>query len=498
MSSLKKYFEISRSCDSILYSKFSSITTFSIPWLFIIREHPDDLANYKNIYNNKKLSYLLFFFKYIKKIIIITYRLIIKINFSTKYFYNNSKLKKTDYIFVSTLVNKQYLNKEDDFYFKDIKKTISNDKNLIFSLINQQNLKINKSDLINKDKLVFKNDLFFTYEIKIFLIALSESAKLFIRSIFNRGLRKNILLQASLEALSSSTISSIRLNIQFEKLIKQVNPKVIILTYEGYAWERLCFFTSKKFNKNIRCIGYQHTRLFNNQHSIFRCFNNDFDPDIILTSGEIPTKIFKKKINSKKISIINIGKLDYDLHIEKKNDQSINTKNKEICLVVPEGNLNENILLIKFIFNIIRFNKKYIFLLRFHPIVNLNYLQKKFNFISNLNDNIIISSDTLYADLCNSKYVLYRGSSVIFSAVKYGLVPIYLKNVDEISINPLNEILDNEINSAEYKLFENKLSQIKSKMSINDDTSAFVNKYFNEFNYKNFKLILEDNFNIYD
>ena len=66
------------------------------------------------------------------------------------------------------------------------------------------------------------------------------------------------------------------------------------------------FNSLKKINPNICCIAYQHA-LINGQYAVYRSLGQNYDPDIIATSGEIDLMKFTKKITNNEIKKINIG-----------------------------------------------------------------------------------------------------------------------------------------------------------------------------------------------
>ena len=60
--------------------------------------------------------------------------------------------------------------------------------------------------------------------------------------------------------------------------LKKVKPNYFLLTYEGYPWERLCIKAVKEFHPNIKCVGYQHSGIFESQNVVYKSFNQKYDP----------------------------------------------------------------------------------------------------------------------------------------------------------------------------------------------------------------------------
>ena len=75
-----------------------------------------------------------------------------------------------------------------------------------------------------------------------------------------------------------------------------------------------------------------------------------------------------------------------------------------------------------------------------HPIVTFDALLKKYPVFKNLPSNIEISKRDFKLDINLSKAAIYRGSTSIIEAARYGLLPIYLACKKEISIDPLYSI----------------------------------------------------------
>ena len=95
--------------------------------------------------------------------------------------------------------------------------------------------------------------------------------------------------------------------IQLKQILKFSKNNALITTFEGFAWERLFFYHGHNSSKEIKCIGYQHTLIFEYQHSLTRCLKKIYNPDLILCSGETSAKTLKNKIEDKNISIKVLG-----------------------------------------------------------------------------------------------------------------------------------------------------------------------------------------------
>ena len=89
-----------------------------------------------------------------------------------------------------------------------------------------------------KDVIVLNKNLDFITEIKIFFLRLNSMFELFFLY-----LRKEIdyrsYFKLNLSLFDSSTTFSLKINYQIQNIVKKVDPKFCVLTYEGYSWERM-------------------------------------------------------------------------------------------------------------------------------------------------------------------------------------------------------------------------------------------------------------------
>ena len=135
-------------------------------------------------------------------------------------------------------------------------------------------------------------------------------------------------------------------------------------------------------------------------------------------------------------------------------------------------------------------NKNINFTFRLHPI----YKKKKeyLELMSNSRSNIKISENQLNIDFKNNDYILYRGTAAVIDAINYGLIPIYLKNNKEISVDPLFELNKNYIINYNNDLERFALNLFKSKLSIKElkHFRNFSRNYYDKFNFQKLNKLL--------
>ena len=141
------------------------------------------------------------------------------------------------------------------------------------------------------NKIVVSKSIPFLFELMIFKKRIFEFFKLIKIFIFsNDKLLKKIIKRSLISLFDEETLFALRLKFQLERYLEAFDPNYMITTYEGYAWERLCFKAAKKYKRKIKCIGYQHTPIIQNNISIFWKIKSNYNPDFIWCSDKILLK----------------------------------------------------------------------------------------------------------------------------------------------------------------------------------------------------------------
>ncbi len=219
------------------------------------------------------------------------------------------------------------------------------------------------------------------------------------------------------------------------EVIKITNPKVVVFTFEGHAWERVLNYKIKNYDKRITTVAYQFTVTTRYQHSIIK--NDKNLKGIILSGG--PLSVTKKKFircYNKKVRGVETG-VKLDLINKKK-------LKKNYILIAPEAFENETRKMLKFTIELSsKFPDKY-FIFRTHPMYakSLQISNKE------LPKNLIISKQGLETDLKVSKYLIFRGSAVVFQACINNIIPLYLEFEDKLNINKIP--LDDKFKYKKY------------------------------------------------
>ncbi len=433
MIDLKTYNKATNLFNKYLLNNNINIYTLSNPVLSIINEHSTHTRLLKN--NFKKNLFIIFIKFYFFTLPILILFFLFKKIISKKINLNF----KTNTLIFSHLIDKTYLDKNQDYIFGKIFE--KNKKKISFvylsSLKSHQKkntqFKIKKFNykhvILNEDyKYIELKNL-----IKIFKNCIAERRKLLNEAKNKRNIdEKNLFLLAADFSLSSSSIINLIRFFTIYRIIRETTPKNILTTFEGHPVERLIFFASIMNNPAIKRIGYQNAFILKNQNSMFLKLKNIFLPDEIWLSGTIYLDKFKKIFpKSTKIKVFGSSRKFTAL---KRNNKLHNKKN--ICLVIPEGFYSSTYDLMKFCIN---YSSKYSnvskFILRVHPELNVNVLFKKYpELIKYKNFNIEISKNfdpVLDFKKCN--IALYRQTTLVSQAILFNLKTFYL--VDNKNIN---------------------------------------------------------------
>jgi hypothetical protein len=496
MLNLNQYNKLIKYTKEILVSDDAQITTIAIPWLHLIRAHPVFLKNYNFLFfkNDKLSSILIDLSKKLIKHFVLKIRLFISIfENKLKWVTIDQLPEKSDYLFISHFINISQLDEQTDFYFSNIPNQLQEiGRTVVIGLINHVPKRLRKADLKNNivKRLYFKKRLNYCTESDLFKQLKSESKKLKqLSSIETDPFKKNILFNASGQSLDASTISVMRIGKQIEELVKYVNPKVIITTFEGHAFERIIFASARKVKHDIICISYQHTVVFELSNSIKYRLKTAYNPDFIFTSGECALNLLKAEPEIANIPIDILGSSrgifrKSNIEIQKKYFLKAETN---ICLVIPEGIEDEVVNLFKFSLSCARLMPEIKFIWRLHPCMSFSKIKNKIDFFRNLPSNIMLSENNLENDINSSNWVLYRGTTSVFKAIAQGLRPIYLELDNEnMSIDPLFRMSKWKVKVKDVKSF---LDCIKNDLENNFAKNSLYIKYGIDFCNYNFSEI---------
>lgn len=461
---------------NILFDQFSKILNlkndlvYSVPWIQPVKIDDKIIEDYRFIYKFNFYNFFYNFLKSVYEIFICLIKLIISIFIKVKKKSNNSNI-----LILSHLINSNHLNLKNDFYFGNLEENLNKmghktNKYFLNHLnINKNIISNNKFQILPKiDTFKIEFEVFYN-QVKLFIFSLSK----FIYLIKNNT-KISIILIFLLKTLSYHTQSALRIAIQIKNITNNNDIKFIFITFEGHCYEKMISL----YNKNSSIIAYQNTPLNISQYSI-NFYSNNTLPKIILTKNYIYKKYLEKKLKFKN-KILNFGDLNF-----KEFSKLSNKKKVYSILFIPEGIDNEVKIMIHFIKKNFKTNPDISFTIRFHPIFPKSLIEKYKSIFKNAN-NVFFSNKTSLDDFSENTYVIFRGSSIIFDAIRAGLIPIYLNKGINTNILHLLEIFNYSIN-FDHLLNKSYLKNLCFKRDIENKLkhlfySAKYESLFNEIN----------------
>ena len=195
-----QYIKVAKLTDEILMSQSSSPARVAIPWMHVIREHPEFLRSYESLFFSDEtlIDYFKNYKSFLRKILSLMYVILKSIFSSNSRLWSKTiqKLPEIDVIFVSHLLNKsQYYNKDDDFYFSNLpSKIIQCGYSALTVLLNHTGKELfnrsNRSNNNSQSRLVLPSTMSFLKELKNLMILWIEY-----RDLRKQGFIENNLLK---------------------------------------------------------------------------------------------------------------------------------------------------------------------------------------------------------------------------------------------------------------------------------------------------------------
>ena len=408
----------------------------AISWLHIIREHPEFLPAYDVVSSNDN-NYWLTKITWLKSTLSSIKFFINKIGGTLQPLESGKAPLNADVLIISHLINKDHVGESQDFYFGELIDTLRGcGLTVVIGLINHVGFKgsVNPGyDRLKVPRILLSRSLSLREEFVLLSGIIAEARRLKKRiALETDALVQRCLKQAA--RVAYQTITNLHLAKEIGQLVKQVQPKAIITTFEGYAWERVTYAAAREYNPKITCIGYHHSVLFRLQHAIRRPLQQKFNPDLILTSGDQACKELTKTWGTSGTVVKVLG----TRRVFKGN--SGDTPNGSAVLVLPEGIVSECLFMFRIVVEIAHELPHQQFILRLHPLISRKKLVRLEPRLSNFTLNVRWSTDSMEQDIKASNRVCYRGTSAVFEAIGGGCQPIYLERPGEMTIDPLYSI----------------------------------------------------------
>lgn len=463
-------------CDKILELEPKLM---AIEWLHIRREHPETISKYNILFNSYKAKWykgfiatlLIRFFRVFGGLLV---RICLSLLQPKQVFYEKIINKKINILFVSHFISESQLSSNEDFYFSDLPSSCQSDGlNVAVALIDHIGNSSRKSiNNFNKEIPLFQIPPRGSpwLEIKMTYQALKLFGSILRIPLPQNNFKRRLLFCTAVEVFSGATYAALRIKHHVNNIIEITKPKTLIMTWEGFSWERLLVGLTKEKNYKIKSVGYQHSILSRLQHASCRRLGNKFDPDSLWVSG---LSDYERFLKSKLCTPSNLAIVGNNKIPDFKNKKKINVKN--LCvLVVPEGLTSECSILFHYSLRCALMFPQISFIWRLHPSLNFNQLFKDFPSLKNIPKTITISTKNIDKDIERVTHVLYRGSSTVIKAVSLGVQPIYLNLPNEMTIDPIH-------NLKHWKLTVNKPEDLK--LTINNQSKLEIQNRYHAIEY---------------
>jgi hypothetical protein len=433
----EEYRAICDACDRLLLASDATVERVAIPWLHVLNEHPVNLLQYSSVIGAPTRERL-----------VMVRSALAQVKLSLKRHrrrdFAASVPRSADVLWVSHLLNESQIGAADDFYFGRLPELLQAD-GLPGCVVMMNATTLESAGLAARWPADMAPRVFLAHarsprqEWSVRRRQALESRRLRALAATGRdGVERRICERAAVLALSSSSIAAMRFYHHMRDLVARLRPKAIVLTYEGHAWERLAFAAARRAAPGIRCIGYHHSIVFPRQHAALRLLGAPYDPDVILTAGDIAADKYRSALPSGKARVATLG-----IHRRQQVTAAMATSagdRRECCLVMPDGIVSEVARLCDFSIAAATAAPHLRFLIRLHPVVSLEGLKNQFPRFRTLPPNVAFSAERIEVDFARSRWALYRGSNAAVYAVIAGLRPFYVDRPGELRFDSLNDL----------------------------------------------------------
>jgi hypothetical protein len=434
-----EYRLLTRVCDDILLGPGSSVERVAIRWLHVLSEHPHNLTQYAELFDDRQRSLQ----RSLRRMGGRVAHAVSTFAEGGEWFYGDRLPERADVLFVSHFLNAAQAGAASDFYFGELPEALAaRGRTCAVALINhvEQPAPTFMPGWIaaKVPRVVLSRTLGVRAEAALARRLRRESGRLRLEARAARDdFQRRALLSASGHARSMSSAVALRIGEQVAELVRRIRPGAIVATYEAHAWERVAFDAARSVHPAVRCIGYHHTILFPRQHAVKRRLGGAFDPDLILTAGPATRD---QLASASGLGGIPIGVLGTHRRSPVPQARGQPPNEPPTCLVIPEGLAGECLVLFDFALQCAKLAPGVRFVLRMHPVLPFASIAAQDSRLQSLPQNVEVSAIPIAEDFARSRWALYRGSSAAVHAVLAGVRPIYVSRPGELSIDPMHEL----------------------------------------------------------
>jgi len=456
------YYRLTRICDRVLQHPDATLEWVAIPWLHIINEVPFVLSGYADVidaletesddtHRSDTTSEVLrrchktaYRFAFLMRNLIRSIAHPHAQNLDTTL--PALKNGRVDVLIVSWLINIDHLAGSEDFYFGNLQAMLAAQG--FSSLLVLRNQSGNATNgLLKKavrtrpfQRLMLPDHTTVSKEFDFLRRCFRTRQKMQKAGIdVSDPSERRLFRRAGERVLSNEVVQNLRLHAQIQTLCRRTRPSIVMTLYEGHAWERCVYHAARRASPPGLCVGYQHTVLRKRSHALKRSLSphHGFDPDIVLTVGEVTQWILEKSN-----ALNGVKSIVFGTHRRTGDDGALCVPRSEsTVLVLPEGDGFECIYLFEFAIKCAERLPTVRFIFRTHPYFPIKRLVATEKWQIPKNGNIEISRrKKIEDDFSRTGYLLYRGSSTVIYAILSGLKPFYFARPNELNFDPIFEL----------------------------------------------------------
>lgn len=432
-------------CDALLSAHTSTVDRVASPWLHVLSEHPNNLDQYANVLaaslsppvqSSPVRRAIRFAGKLLRWIMAPAFNRELDRELEAR-----QLPERVDALIISHLVSADADPLSTDFYFGSLPEKLAAQGLSCLVVLHDHVQRAGvrrrfawRAGSPRSAPLLFPRRLSFGAESR--LVRRARTAAKCLRdedrtATQSRGI---VAAEAARRASSPSAIATLRIHEAIRLICERTKPRALIVTWEGHAWERIAFHAARSVDLSVQCIGYQHTVLFPRSHAVKRALGGNYDPDVLLTLGEITRERILRTGNLSATQVVVYG----SHRRAPSSDVRPPDFTRSRCLVIPEGLERECVRLFKFAIEAAVRIPEMTFVFRTHPVLPMSRLLSDHPFLRTLPSNVEVSREAHIAlDFSRCSWALYRGSSAVIHATLAGIRPVYVDAPNELAFDPL-------------------------------------------------------------
>ncbi len=460
-----EYRELCLACDALLQDPAATPETVANEWLHVVREHPVFLDSYVDLFEStRRRAVARLISRHLRQLAVHGRQMFRALMSDGRpWFGGQLPARRVDVVFISHAVSTTHVNTPTDFYFGSVPASLA-DEGYSVAIVLMNHTREHSAALSARwqdrevPRFVLSRTLGVSDELRLRGRLRRDRRRLrSLRLAAAGSLRRRVSQRAAHESLSNGSLSSLRIGEQVSAIVRAFQPRMLVTTHEGHAWERMAYAAARAVDPGIVCVGYQHAAIFRLQHAIRRRLFRGYDPDHILTAGRTGKTQLSLSDGLAGIGIEVLGS-DRAFSAPASAPAPPVTDGGGACVVLPESLDSECRLLFDFSLDCARRQPATRFLWRLHPLMTVDALVSRYPRWRHLPANVSFSTASLDEDLARCRWALYRGTTAIVKAVGCGLRPIYLESPGEISIDPLYDLAHWKVNVRSCAEFQDAVA----------------------------------------